>query len=178
MTNEGENNTTDDQEVLHRLEYALRMVLAPFPHFAGLAKIVRITLDSRVPTMGVFASGRLVVNPQFVNQLQDSELVFVLAHELFHLALRTHDRALGSDPLRFNIAHDYIINDILRDELGFQHIPAGGLDMPGARQMSAEQILLQMNQDSNQGQRQPSVWKRTDAASAGSCSQGRPAQQG
>jgi hypothetical protein len=43
--------------------------------------------------MGVFASGRLVVNPDFAARLNDRELVFVLAHEMLHLALRTHDRA-------------------------------------------------------------------------------------
>ena len=42
----------------------------------------------------------------------------MLAHELLHLALRTHDRAKGADRLEFNYAHDYIINDILRTELG------------------------------------------------------------
>jgi predicted metal-dependent peptidase len=165
-----ENQTTDDPEVQRRLEQALRMVTVPFPHFAGLTRVVRIELDRRVPTMGVFASGRLVVNPQFVRQLQDNELVFVLAHEIFHLALRTHDRAMGSDALQFNYAHDYIINDILRDELGFQHIPAGGLDWPGARQMSAEEILLQMERDPNQNQRGSGVWQREDNESGGSSS--------
>jgi predicted metal-dependent peptidase len=167
MTQNGEKQSADDPEVQRRLEHALRLVLAPFPHFAGLARIVRITQDSRVPTMGVFASGRLAVNPQFVRQLQDNELVFVLAHEIFHLALRTHDRAIGSDPLRFNYAHDYIINDILRDELGFQHIPAGGLDMPGARQMSAEEILLKMDRDPNHADRQPDVWQRSSGQGQG-----------
>src|SRR5215475_3077180 len=167
MTDDVPTNATGDSEVQSRLEHALRLVLAPFPHFAGLARIVRMTQDSRVPTMGVFASGRLAVNPQFVRQLQDNELVFVLAHEIFHLALRTHDRAIGSDPLRFNYAHDYIINDILRDELEFQQIPAGGLDWPGARHMSAEEILLEMDQNPDHVQRGPEVWRAADSASAG-----------
>ena len=77
----------------------------------------------------------------------------VLAHEIFHLALRTHDRSVGSDPLQFNYAHDYIINDILRSELGFTQIPAGGLDWPGARRMSAEEIMLQMEKDPNHNRR-------------------------
>src|SRR5262245_38977061 len=132
---EGANPTADDSEARRRLEHGLRMVTVPFPQFAGLARAVRITLDRRISTIGVFSSGRLMVNPHFVHQLNDNELVFVLAHEIFHLALRTHDRALGSDPLQFNYAHDYIINDILRGELGFEHIPAGGLDWPGARQI-------------------------------------------
>jgi predicted metal-dependent peptidase len=159
------NPATDEAEVRRRLERGLRMVTVPFPHFAGLARAIRIELDNRVPTMGIFASGRLAVNPQFVQLLQDNELVFVLAHEIFHLALRTHDRALGSDPLRFNIAHDYIINDILRGELGVQQIPAGGLDWPGARQMSAEEILLQMEQNPSQQQGGEGVWKSPGGAS-------------
>jgi predicted metal-dependent peptidase len=139
-----------DRALLARIERGLRMVTAPFPHFAGLAAATRVALDERVPTMGVFASGRLVANPQFVGRLKDSELVFVLAHELLHLALRTHDRAKGADRMQFNYAHDYIINDILRAELGFTTIPAGGLDMPGAREKSAEEILLEMRRTNPQ----------------------------
>ena len=127
----------------------LRLVTAPLPHLAGLAAAVRVSIDERVPTMGVFASGRMVANPAFVARLKDNELIFVLAHELLHLALRTHDRAKGSGRLEFNYAHDYIINDILRVALGFTGIPAGGLDMPGAREKSAEQIVLDMRRNAD-----------------------------
>jgi predicted metal-dependent peptidase len=178
MTSAVTKQAPDDTEVRRRLEHSLRMVTVPFPHFAGLVRVVRIELDRRVPTIGVFASGRLVVNPEFVRQLQDNELVFVLAHEIFHLALRTHDRALGSDPLQFNQAHDYIINDILRGELGFPHVPAGGLEWPGARLLSAEEILLQMERNPNQQQRGPGIWSRADDASAGSSSRGSRAGRG
>jgi len=140
----------DEGALAARIERGLRMVTAPFPHLAGLAAATRVALDERVPTMGVFASGRLVANPRFVGRLKDSELVFVLAHELLHLALRTHDRAEGADRMQFNYAHDYIINDILRAELGFTTIPAGGLDMPGAREKSAEEILLEMRRSNPQ----------------------------
>jgi predicted metal-dependent peptidase len=138
---------TAERETLERIARGLRMTTVALPHLAGLAAATRVALDDRIPTMGVFASGRLVANPQFVRRLKENELVFVLAHELLHLALRTHDRAKGSDRLQFNYAHDYIINDILRTELGFAHIPANGLDMPGAREKSAEEILLEMRRN-------------------------------
>ena len=159
--------TADDQGQLGRIENGLRLITVPFPHFAGLARAVRVSLDERVPAMGIFASGRMVANPHFVRQLKENELVFVLAHELFHLALRTHDRAVGSDPLRFNYAHDYIINDILRDELGFQHIPAGGLDWPGARRLSAEEILLEMEKDPSKAPPRNRVWQLRALAARG-----------
>ena len=145
-------------ETLARIHNGLRMVTVPFPHLAGLAGAVRVDMDDRVPTMGVFASGRMLANAEFVSRLKDNELVFVLAHELLHLALRTHDRAKGSSRLEFNYAHDYIINDILRVELGFTSIPAGGLDMPGAREKSAEQIVLEFRKAGNQMQSRTRVW--------------------
>jgi predicted metal-dependent peptidase len=135
------------QQPLRRIERGLKLLTVPLPYLAGLAARVRVSLDDRVPTMGVFASGRLVVNPAFAETLSDSELIFVLAHELLHLALRTHDRARGSHHLEFNYAHDYIINDILRIELGVARIPAGGLDMPGASKRSAEEIVLEMRRN-------------------------------
>ena len=148
-----------DRATLKRIETGLRMVTVPLPHLAGLAAAVRVSLDRRIPTMGIFASGRLLVNPGFAARLKDNELVFVLAHELLHLALRTHDRGRGSGRLEFNYAHDYIINDILRTELGFESIPAGGLDMPGARERSAEDIVIEMRRNADLMQSRTQVFE-------------------
>jgi hypothetical protein len=151
--------TLTDRATFTRIMRALRMVTVPLPHLAGLAAAVRINLDDRLPTMGIFASGRLVANPAFTARLSNDDLVFVLAHELLHLALRTHDRARGSGRLEFNYAHDYIINDMLRHALGVTTIPAGGLDMPGAREKSAEEIVLQMRRTSNVAFSRTEVWE-------------------
>jgi len=150
---------SDVSPTMARLNRGLRMVTVPFPHLAGLVGAARVTLDARVPTMGVFASGRLVVNPDFAARLNDRELVFVLAHEMLHLALRTHDRARGAGRLEFNYAHDYIINDLLRAELGFEKIPANGLDLPGARARSAEEILLEMRRKGHEMTSRTRVWE-------------------
>ena len=155
------------EETLARIERGLRMVTVPMPHLAGLAAAVRCSIDDRVPTMGVFASGCMVANRQFVAKLKENELVFVLAHELLHLALRTHDRAKGSGRLEFNYAHDYIINDILRAELGFTHVPAGGLDMPGAKEKSAERIVLEMRKDGDKMQSKTQVWDGQSVSARG-----------
>jgi predicted metal-dependent peptidase len=149
---------TSAQSTLARIHKGLRMLTVPLPHLAGLAAAVRVNLDGRIPTMGVFASGRLVANPEFTARLNDNELMFVLAHELLHLALRTHERAKGSGQLEFNYAHDYIINDILRNALGVATIPAGGLDMPGARAKSAEQIVVEMRRNGEAPSR-TQVWE-------------------
>lgn len=75
------------------------MVTVPLPHLAGLAAAVRVDLDDRVPTMGVFASGRLVANPAFTARLSGDDLVFVLAHELLAtlLVLRISKTSSSAD---------------------------------------------------------------------------------
>jgi predicted metal-dependent peptidase len=136
-----------DQEMLEKVREGFRRVGITFPYLSGLIQTIRVDVDEHIETMGVFASGRLLVNPGFVRSLSGKDLVFVLTHELYHLTLRTHQRGEGSDPLDFNYAHDYIINDLLREELQYDHIPAGGLDWPGARLMSAEKIMGEMRRD-------------------------------
>ncbi len=171
----------EDRATLDRIARGLRMVTVPLPHLSGLAAAVRVALDDSVPTMGIFASGRLVANRAFTARLSNPDLVFVLAHELLHLALRTHDRAVGSSRLEFNYAHDYIINDILRHALGTQAIPAGGLDMPGARERSAEEIVLEMRRNGSATQARTQVWEGvivTADQAMGSGKSGSPDQMG
>jgi predicted metal-dependent peptidase len=149
----------DDAATHARIARGLRMVTATLPHLSGLAAAVRVSLDDGVPTMGIFASGRLVANRGFTARLSTRDLLFVLAHELLHLALRTHDRAKGANHLEFNYAHDYIINDMLRHALGFEAIPAGGLDMHGAREKSAEEIIVEMRRLGRFNTSRTQVWE-------------------
>jgi predicted metal-dependent peptidase len=136
-----------EREVLDAVDEGFRRVGLTFPYLAGLIQKVQVQLDRRVDTLGIFASGRLAVNPEFVRSLSAPDLVFVLTHELYHLLLRTHQRAEGTSASDFNRAHDYIINDLLREEMQYRSIPAGGLDWPGARFLSAEKILGEMERN-------------------------------
>ena len=88
-------SSAQDHATLERITRAMRDLTVPFPHLAGLIAVMRVALDDSVPTMGVFASGRMVANRQFTARLSDADLTFVLAHEVLHLALRTHERAVG-----------------------------------------------------------------------------------
>jgi predicted metal-dependent peptidase len=139
--------TLSDQQLLDRIHEGFRRVGLTFPYLSGLIQQVEVKLDRRVESLGIFASGRLAVNPEFVRPLSAADLQFVLAHELYHLMLRTHERAEGTNPLDFNHAHDFIINDMLREELQVSTIPAGGPDWAGARLLSAERIMGEMHRD-------------------------------
>ena len=133
----------DPEEAARAVEAARRaigLVCVNLPHLSGLAHSVRIAADERVGTAGIFASGRLVVQPSWFLELNEVQRSFVIAHELLHLALHTHVRT-GDDAARFNVAHDLIINDMLETELGIEP-PGGGIRRPGARHTSAEALML------------------------------------
>jgi predicted metal-dependent peptidase len=129
---------------------ALRAIRIVLPHLAGLAHQVRVSPTGRVATAAVFKSGRMIVNPQWFTDLTPPERIFVTAHELMHLALRSHDRCQGSDARLFNAAHDYIINDMLSTALTCP-VPAGGLAWHGAALLSAEEIVSQLRTRAAEG---------------------------
>ena len=99
-------------------EAALRLVCASsLPHLAGLAHAVELRLDNRVSVAAVTQTGRVLVNSIVFAALPMAEATFILAHELMHLVLDTHGRRGDADPMDVNFAHDYIINDLLYEEL-------------------------------------------------------------
>ncbi len=145
-------------QIEKKAKLALSNVLIAMPYLAGLVAQVRLHIDERVETAGIFASGRLLVNPQWLDKLSMPEATFVMAHELMHLVLQTHERAPGSNPKLVNIAHDIVINQILEHKLEM-YTPAGGLryyqlidqsslyrfNEPGAVPMEEVMALIQAN---------------------------------
>jgi predicted metal-dependent peptidase len=131
---------------VERSKQALRLATASLPHLAGLARLARIKATSQVPVAAVAASGLVLVNPNLFANMPLSDAAYVLAHELLHLALDTHGRQGRADHLIANFAHDYIINDILTNELG-RDPPLGGLYSEHASEQSFEDWIVQLNQD-------------------------------
>jgi predicted metal-dependent peptidase len=132
-----------EQAALQKARRGLKLVCASLPHLAGLAHSVRLRVSARYPVAAIGATGLLLVNPKVFAEQPLADLVFVLAHELLHLALDTFGRSGNADPTLVNIAHDYIINDILCSELN-QGIPLGGLERAGARDESLESLVTQL----------------------------------
>jgi predicted metal-dependent peptidase len=129
---------------------ALKLVSASLPHLAGLCHSVRVKVSSKYPVAAIGASGLMLVNPRVFTETPLPDLAFVIAHELLHLALDTFGRGGRADPHLVNIAHDYVINDILSVELG-RPVPLGGLVRHGARQESLEAIVAELAKNSKSG---------------------------
>src|SRR5262245_65645177 len=102
-----------DDLALANARKALKLVSANLPHLAGLCHAVRVRVSPKRPVAAIGASGLMLVNPRAFAETPLPDLAFVVAHELMHLALDTFGRTGNADRYLTNVAHDYVINDIL-----------------------------------------------------------------
>ena len=107
------------EDVEDRIIIARVGLLLRHPFFGNMATRLRIVCgDAWCPTAAV--DGRnLYFNTQFFNALSNREIEFVIAHEILHCVFDHLMRREDRDALIYNIAADYIVNNILvRDRIG------------------------------------------------------------
>lgn len=85
---------------------------------------------------------RVLYDPKFVSDLTDDQLKFLVAHECMHPMLEHNFRRQSRDPKKWNMAADYVINQLLVDEGIGKFIPRGCLNkaLYDAGQGVSEQI--------------------------------------
>ena len=118
-------NITEEQldemrvEVYDRIIVARVGLLLRHPFFGNMATRLRIAAaDDWLPTAAV--DGRnLYYNTQFFNAMSNKEIEFVIAHEILHMVFDHLGRRGDRNPMLYNIAADYIVNNTLvRDRIG------------------------------------------------------------
>lgn len=124
-----------------------RKVIAFYPFFGSVAADVEYQEAEDIKS--IKNDGRnILYNPKYMSGLSAGDQVFLLAHELCHIAFEHTARGKGKDPMIWETATDAIINQMLkRDGLD---IIAGGIDYPEAIDYDAEQyyeILLKEKLD-------------------------------
>ena len=107
------------KEVLDKVIVARVGLLLRHPFFGNMATRLKIeACDDWCPTAAT--DGRhLYFNTQFFNALSNKEIEFVIAHEILHCVFDHLTRREDRDPMLFNIACDYLVNNLLvRDRIG------------------------------------------------------------
>ena len=106
-------------EVMERIIVARVGLLLRHPFFGNMATRLKIlAADDWCPTAAV--DGRnLYFNTQFFSAMNNKEIEFVIAHEILHCVFDHLIRREDRDPKIYNIAADYIVNNLLvRDNIG------------------------------------------------------------
>lgn len=108
-----------------RLSKAKTALILEHPFVGTIALSMPFEIDRNTPTAATNGK-RVKFNPEFVADLNDEELKFLVAHECFHPMLEHNFRRGGRTPRRWNRAADYVINKLLVDE-GIGKMPKQGL---------------------------------------------------
>lgn len=112
-------------DIKTRLAKAKTSLMLEYPFWGTLVMNMPFIIDDTIPT--ACTNGKWVkFNPDFVNKQNDEELKFLVAHEIAHPMFEHTTRRGERNGYKWNMAGDYVINQILSDE-GLGKMPEGGL---------------------------------------------------
>ena len=108
-----EHNLTVDQ----KFAKAMLKLKDLRPFYSSIYEVMNKTETARIDTMAVDGS-QMLYNYKFCDELDFDEFLFVVLHELTHIALLHVPRCKGRDIKLWNIACDLYSNKLLHDEFG------------------------------------------------------------
>lgn len=111
------------EEILDKLVTARIGLLIKQPFFGNLAtRLALVPADDFCDTLATDGR-RIYYSNEFVSKLSIKETEFGIAHEVLHCVLDHISRRGDRDPQLSNIAADYVVNQILKDE-GIGEVPS------------------------------------------------------
>jgi len=120
--------TIDIKKVQTKLAKAKTALILEHPFIGTIALNLPFVFDENIPTASTNGK-RIKFNPEFVDSLTDEEVKFLVAHECLHPMLEHNYRRGERQPRRWNMAADYVINQLLTgDNVG--RMPKMGLHDP------------------------------------------------
>ncbi len=99
------------QKIIAHLQKVRMLLLKEQPFYGALLMHVQFYLDSTCPT--AYTDGEMIAfSPQFIQNMSDTELKFVLLHELLHIVFKhcSIRNFTDFDAELYNIACDIVIN--------------------------------------------------------------------
>lgn len=144
------------REYTKRLMLSRMRVLLRHGFFGLLLAHMNFSLDEKVET--ACTDGKSIIfGTGFLDELSDSEIDFILMHEIMHVVLQHCFRDGEKNKLAFNVACDIVVNSIIKHECGdspasitlsaygeSMHIAPDGKE---GRKYTAEQVYEMMKQE-------------------------------
>jgi predicted metal-dependent peptidase len=142
----------DTVALTRRLAKAKTSLILEHPFVGTIALNMPFILDASVSTAATNGK-KVVFNPSFIEPLCDEQLKFLVAHECFHPMLEHNFRRGERNQSRWNKAADYVINQLLVDELIGKFISGGCLDknLYNAGKGTTEGIYNLLPEDQDEG---------------------------
>ena len=107
------------REYVQRLKICRMRLLCDQSFYGLLLMHLKYSLDESCQT--AYTDGeRIAFSPAFLDDLSDSELDFVMMHEILHVVLQHCFRGKDRDPELFNIACDIVVNSNILKSKGMR----------------------------------------------------------
>src|SRR6516165_3534420 len=134
-----------------RIVKARAALITAHPFFGALALHLQPVTTTSCPRLAT--NGRhLFYNVEFLDTVSGEELKGIIAHEVYHCALKHHTRRNGRDPKEWNQATDFVINPMVL-KAGLK-LPSWVLLDPQYDGLSAEQVYRIRQQQRQQQERE------------------------
>src|SRR6516225_9789961 len=146
------------KDIDQRIVKARAALITAHPFFGALAlhlQPVRTASHPRLATDG----RHLFYNVEFLDTVSREELKGIIAHEVYHCALKHHTRRNGRDPKEWNQATDFVINPMVL-KAGLK-LPTWVLLDPQYDGLGAEQVY-RIRQQQRERAEQEYQWQRGD----------------
>ena len=104
------------KEVYDRIVVARIGLLLRHPFFGNMATRLKIEAADEWLMTAAVDGRKLYFNTQFFNAMNNKEVEFVIAHEILHMVYDHLGRREDRNPMLYNIAADYIVNNLLVDD--------------------------------------------------------------
>lgn len=100
---------------IRKLKLAISRIITEYPFFSRMVMLIDWEISKAIPTACAtnIGYGKVFVNPEWFNSLKEDERIFVILHEILHLALKHVQRGRDKIPHIWNIATDLTINNEL-----------------------------------------------------------------
>lgn len=85
------------------------------PFYSAIYEVMEKIPSKVIPTCGV-TSNKMYYNEEFLDKVRYSEMVFIILHEIAHMALEHPVRRENRNPDIYNIACDLYVNAVLAEE--------------------------------------------------------------
>lgn len=121
-----------------------RKMLIKYPFFGRVVSNVKYVEDKDVGTAATDGE-KIYYNPEFLNSLNNDEQLFILAHEVCHIAFNHISRSKDKNKEVWNIATDAVINQFLKRD-GLQAVK-GCVDLEDAINYDAEEYYNKLLSD-------------------------------
>tara|TARA_R100001594_G_scaffold71964_1_gene106531 strand:+ start:38 stop:1213 length:1176 start_codon:yes stop_codon:yes gene_type:complete len=131
--------------IISEMTKARTELVLKYPFFGKLALGLEIIESDKFDTMATDGQ-RIYYNPEWTKSITHQERVGVIAHEILHVVYKHHLRRGKRDGYYWNVAGDYVINDILLED-GFI-LPEGGLHNSEYASMQTEKVYDLVYQES------------------------------